>query len=76
MARRQKATTTTMNTLATSDLIPPTLKQPERHNTNRRQGTITARVYALYTERGYRHGYDLKDWLDVEREILSRAPPW
>lgn len=33
---------------------------------------ITARAYALHAERGYRQGCDLQDWLDAEREILSR----
>ena len=33
---------------------------------------IAARAYALYEERGYRQGCDLQDWLDAEREILSR----
>ena len=36
---------------------------------------ITARAYELYVERGYRHGCGLEDWLDAEREILSRASP-
>ncbi|MDH5640672.1 MAG: DUF2934 domain-containing protein [Nitrospira sp.] len=35
---------------------------------------IAARAYALYEERGYRHGCDLQDWLDAEREIASRRP--
>jgi len=35
---------------------------------------IAARAYALYEERGYRQGCDLEDWLDAEREILSRQP--
>ena len=38
------------------------------------QGTIATRAYALYEERGYRHGCDLQDWLDAEREIVSRKP--
>lgn len=33
---------------------------------------IASRAYALYEERGYRQGCDLQDWLDAEREILSR----
>lgn len=33
---------------------------------------ITARVYELYAERGYREGYAGQDWLDAEREILNR----
>ncbi len=36
---------------------------------------IAARAYALFEERGCRHGWDLQDWLDAEREILSRQPP-
>lgn len=34
---------------------------------------IALRAYALYEERGSRHGWDLQDWLDAEREILSRT---
>ncbi|MDP3090553.1 MAG: DUF2934 domain-containing protein [Nitrospira sp.] len=33
---------------------------------------IAARAYALHEERGYRNGCDLQDWLDAEREIMSR----
>ena len=36
---------------------------------------ISARAYALFQERGYQHGYDLRDWLDAERELLSRQRP-
>ena len=36
---------------------------------------IAARAYELYSERGYRHGYALDDWLEAEREILSHVPP-
>ena len=36
---------------------------------------IAKRAYELYSERGYRHGYALDDWLDAEREILSQIPP-
>lgn len=32
------------------------------------------RAYELYSERGYRHGCALDDWLDAEREILSQLP--
>jgi len=76
MARRQKTTTTAPNTLPMSDLPPPLSMQPERQNTNGRQDTIAARAYALYEKRGYRHGYDLQDWFDAEREVLSQAPPF
>ena len=33
---------------------------------------ITVRAYELYVERGYRDGCEVDDWLDAEREILSR----
>ncbi|WP_455378113.1 DUF2934 domain-containing protein [Petrachloros mirabilis] len=34
---------------------------------------ITTRAYELYVQRGYREGGSLEDWLDAEREIVSRA---
>lgn len=34
---------------------------------------IRQRAYAFYAERGYRDGCSLQDWLDAEREILSRG---
>ena len=36
---------------------------------------ITARAYELYAERGYRTDCALEDWVDAEREILSREFP-
>jgi hypothetical protein len=36
---------------------------------------IAKRAYELYSERGYRHGSALDDWLEAEREILSQIPP-
>lgn len=36
---------------------------------------IAKRAYELFSERGYRHGYALDDWLEAEREILSQIPP-
>jgi Protein of unknown function (DUF2934) len=36
---------------------------------------ISQRAHALYVERGYRDGCALQDWLDAEREILSREQP-
>jgi hypothetical protein len=36
------------------------------------QGHITTRAYELYVQRGWREGCSLEDWLDAEREILSR----
>jgi hypothetical protein len=36
---------------------------------------IAKRAQELYSERGYRHGSALDDWLEAEREILSQIPP-
>lgn len=36
---------------------------------------IAKRAYELYSERGYRHGCALDDWLNAEREILSQLDP-
>ena len=76
MTRRPKTTTTTATTnrLAKRE-VPPSL--PTEHgeqDTDELQDMIAARAYALYEERGYRQGCDLQDWLDAEREILSRQP--
>jgi len=38
-------------------------------------GVIAKRAYELYSERGYRDGSALDDWLDAEREILSQISP-
>lgn len=39
------------------------------------QELIARRAYELYAEHGYRHGSALEDWLEAEREILSRSSP-
>ena len=36
---------------------------------------IAKRAHDLYSERGYRHGSALDDWLEAEREVLSQIPP-
>jgi Protein of unknown function (DUF2934) len=35
---------------------------------------IATRAHELSSERGYRHGSALDDWLEAEREILSQIP--
>jgi len=77
MLRRHKATTTTVPTttpVATSNMPASSPTHQESQNLDELQGTIATRAYALYEERGYRQGYDLQDWLDAEREIVSRKP--
>ncbi|MDR4470772.1 MAG: DUF2934 domain-containing protein [Nitrospira sp.] len=78
MLRRHKATTTTVPTetpVATSAMPTSSPIDQESQDLDELQGTIASRAYALYEERGYRHGCDLQDWLDAEREIVSRQPP-
>ena len=38
-----------------------------------RQQQIAQRAYELHVAKGYRHGHDLEDWLDAEREIAGAA---
>lgn len=39
------------------------------------QALIAKRAYELYSERGYRDGSALDDWLEAEREILGQVQP-
>lgn len=76
--RRHKATTTTAPTRtpgATSAIPASSPIQQQMQDTGGLQNTIATRAYALYEERGYRQGCELQDWLDAEREVLSRQPP-
>ena len=38
-------------------------------------GRITKRAYELYVQGGCREGRAVEDWLDAEREIVSREFP-
>jgi len=33
---------------------------------------IADRAYKLYVQRGQEHGHDFEDWLEAERQILSK----
>lgn len=59
-----------VNTLATT----PQPLHESAPESNGLRDHIATRAYALYKERGCQHGCDLQDWLDAEREILSRQP--
>jgi hypothetical protein len=47
----------------------PRQAEPSRENV---QGLIQMRAYELHCARGYQHGCAMDDWLEAEREILSR----
>jgi hypothetical protein len=49
--------------------------RPARPSFDDLQARITVRAYELFAERGYRTGCALEDWVDAEREILSREFP-
>jgi hypothetical protein len=53
----------------------PEIAQEPVHYCEDQRGRISRRAYAFYAERGYREGCALQDWLDAEREILSREQP-
>jgi hypothetical protein len=33
---------------------------------------VAAQAYSFYEQRGYQDGYDLEDWLEAERSILTK----
>ena len=35
---------------------------------------IRMRAYQLFEQRGYEHGHDFDDWLQVEAEITGKKP--
>ena len=55
--------------------VAPEVAQELVHYCEDLPDRISQRAYALYVERGYRDGCALQDWLDAEREILSREQP-
>ncbi|MGQ0696278.1 MAG: DUF2934 domain-containing protein [Nitrospiraceae bacterium] len=61
----------------TQDLPPaaPAVAHEPIHYCEDLTDRIRQRAYVLYMERGYREGCALQDWLDAEREILSRERP-
>jgi hypothetical protein len=61
----------------TQDLSPaaPEVAQDVVHYCEDLSDRISQRAHALYVDRGYRDGCALQDWLDAEREILSREQP-
>jgi len=61
----------------TQDLPPatPEVAHDPVHYCEDLSDRISQRAHALYVERGYRDGCSLQDWLDAEREILSREQP-
>ena len=56
-------------------VAPAKSVRPARPSFDDLHARITTRAYELYAARGYRTGCALEDWVDAEREILSREFP-
>jgi len=52
---------------------PASQPNDDRRQPDQAQPMIAHRAYELYEQRGHRHGHDLEDWLEAERQILSEA---
>ena len=46
-------------------------RQDETRLSNDLHARVAAQAYSFYEQRGYEHGYDLEDWLEAERRILT-----
>ncbi|WP_455389565.1 DUF2934 domain-containing protein [Petrachloros mirabilis] len=53
----------------------PEIAREAAHYCEDLHASISRRAYDFYAERGYRAGCALQDWLDAEREIVSREQP-
>lgn len=54
--------------------LPETSSQPSLSVCDDLQVRIATRAHELYMNRGCGDGYDLDDWVQAEREILSQVP--
>ena len=60
---------------STETAAPSKSARPARLSFDDLHARITARAYELYVERGSQDDCALEDWLDAEREMLSREFP-
>lgn len=63
------------HTQPTLPSVTPSSAKPSVSSCDDLKILIAKRAYELYSERGYRYGSALDDWLEAEREILSQIPP-
>ena len=55
------------------DQIPAPTRAESQHAYYEVLGSrIANRAYELYVQRGHKHGHDLEDWLEAERQILPK----
>lgn len=46
-------------------------RQDQARLSNDLRARVAAQAYSFYERRGYENGYDLEDWLEAERRILT-----
>jgi hypothetical protein len=46
-------------------------KQDQTLRSDDLRALVAAQAYSFYEQRGYEDGYDLEDWLEAERRILT-----
>jgi len=55
------------------DQIPAPTRAESQHAYYEVLGSrIAERAYELYIQRGQKHGHDIEDWLEAERQILPK----
>ncbi len=60
----------------TTSMTAKELRTPQEEAADQAlRARIAERAYELHVMRGHREGHALDDWLEAEREIMSRLPP-
>lgn len=72
---KKKARRRPTGSQSSTSAAEPSLIKPSVSSCDDLKIMIAKRAYELYSERGYRHGFALDDWIEAEREILSQIPP-
>ena len=72
---KEKSRRRSAKTQSAPPAAEPSLTEPSVSFSDDLKILIAKRAYELYSERGYRHGFALDDWIEAEREILSQIPP-
>lgn len=68
-ATRARTTTSPRNPKPTTSAAP---EKKNGHATPEVEGTIRARAYQLYEQRGRQDGFAQDDWLQAEAEVLGQ----
>jgi hypothetical protein len=67
VARTRTAITSNVVTMPADESSTPALRKP----THLTDSEIARRAFEMFCERGCRHGHDLDDWLQAERELTG-----